>query len=350
VEITGLTKDQSWREVDLSSYNFNPRAVGVLIEFVNTNAVIGTKRQAGARATNRTDEFHQSLAGDDVTANTIVPIDVDSKIDYYLHADVDIFIRGELQDGCVFYSSPVFHSPADAGDVGAWVEKQITLQGSDTYDDVEAVILEAIYSESNVAGWNARQKGSTITNVPGCNEGTGLMSRICGVDSNGKFELYSTGKTTPSIAWYVGINEVGYVKKGHYTAILNPSKSNLPPVDPFTNHDFTNVSDVVSIFGRWAYDAGIQQNSHLRIRQKGSTDPSARINLALVGSGPTWAGQQGMACARVDQSGECEYRLWSVGSNDFWIEGYSIGGVHGDNALVLDSGELVIDSSNATIG
>jgi hypothetical protein len=269
---------------------------------------------------------------------------------YVETADVKFYIVGELHAGCVFnqVSMSIDVSPTVAGDLATWIDRTVTLVGDDTYADVEAVILSYRISNSN-ADWNARRKGSTWaeTFLGNLNSGCGWMP--VGTDSNGQYQVYVTGKAEP-FGIYTQLKEIGYIKKGTYNAITNPTDEEVAASSGAWAT--VDLSGTIPEGGRvacvkWGWQAGVVGNPESYLREFGSTNSiGGRVYLETQVTSPI---------VKLSSDRECEYTL-GIASMDLYVLGYEdyspiaenstviIDGDEEGGALSIDGGKLIIDS------
>ena len=122
-----------------------------------------------------------------------------------------IFLTGEFHDNAVFHAKPDRFLYDDINDMGEWIDRQPTPEGSDTIDDIQAVILR-IHSDGGDGGARERESSNSAYQI---DDVAGQHWMIVGLSEDGYYQTYATGKEhLGGVAAYVHHVEVGYILKG----------------------------------------------------------------------------------------------------------------------------------------
>jgi len=231
-----------WNDLDLAPYLINTDAKAVVMRFQHSpggsntgvkelNATIGWTPQVGP-ATYFT--FVVSLTNGLVQFQRAVDDE-----------DGHIWIIGEFGgEYVVFDPAPENKFYSELSEVNDWHDWQVTPLGSDTVDDIQAVILRGFSGQGATAG--AKQRGSTDgTFIVAAHAGT--QWHIIGLDAEGYYETYSNGKEwIGNISPYMAWQEIGYIKKDSMVVTLLNMEAIDPP-DTGTSWSEANLSDYYAV-------------------------------------------------------------------------------------------------------
>lgn len=304
-EITGLTKDNSYHTVDLSSY-VQSGCVGVLLQF--TNALDGG-RGAGYRSTGAATTKDFSILN--LSYNIIA-----AKLDESYQADlkcqdsnVDVYIMAEFFEGFVLRDTDnwIEHQPQ----AGSWQTVALSPLGDDAFADIEAVIVYG-KKTGGTQEFGVRPLGSTVDSI--FLTQNHIFALPVKINENGQFQLYipSGGCAGPTV-WGV---EIGYILKGYdFTAVFEPED-----LAPDTNNDWgsLDLSGVVEQYTSHAFIRTISTTAggfDCSLRAVGSTNDADSIRRAV------WQ----VFCPSVDSNLEVEYRKESGADIVFDVWGYLVG-------------------------
>ncbi len=320
VEITGITHDNNWNDIDLTSFLSTSGRSGIMIEILNISG--NTTYDWGVRANGGTG----TLAGDMVhTAHSYayVPLDGNDIIELKSeNSNLKFYIIAECDSDVVWKSNPIEYTPSGAS---SWVDVDITanVEAGDQGNIVGAIIALKNTSDKNrVAG--LRKNGSTFNvtvniGVTGA-AGMGLSYWIVGVDSSDIFEV-NVADTTDVHAWLVG-----YIKTG-VTFITNPADEGVSTLDAWTDLDITSATSIDAI-GAWI---GIISEGAMTdslgvgaIRKNGSALSETNRKMAGSNSG-TVHGEMLAGCA-IDTDEILEYYIHDTDQNLYtWAYVESVG-------------------------
>ena len=340
----------SWHFIDVSQYLENSTARGVIVEIHNTDA--SNEREGDCYGFNQ----HNDGWINDIYRNGYVSMVARFKGEDKIlrvrleNADVKLYLTGELQAGCVFNqaSQSIGVSPTEVGDLVTWLDRTVTLVGDDSYADVEAVIL-SVRSINVDAQWGARCKGSSWNDTFASDLISGRCWQPTGVDANGQYQVWVMGKVEPPEIW-TDIREIGYIKKGTYTSVLNPAAETLAQAAYVW--ETLDLSGTVPVGGRvaivkWGWLSGVVGNPMAYVRELGSTNGPGLIQIENQVTSPI---------VKLNEDRECQYTLLNTNQKLFVLgyEDYSpiaenstliIDGddEDGNGALTMDGGTLIID-------
>jgi len=198
-----------WQTVDLGPYGINSAAKAVTLRFVG-----GTTRvdvHCGAK------DIHSDYPGSTYFyrfnyCTTVVGLAGGTTIQIYMDHGATVgraFITGEiLGDDVVIYDKNIAIDLVEA-DFEEWQNRQVTLQGTDKFEDIVAAIVVLWQWDDGKSA--IKHPDSSIVPLSTTYYG-GLQWHIVGVDDDGYYQTYTTGKTgTDNEDAY--FFEIGYILK-----------------------------------------------------------------------------------------------------------------------------------------
>lgn len=217
-----FTHDNQEHVVSLLPYlDYPDEAVAVVYEIWNESTLEEESRWLVQTAGEKVDLVHEGIM------HHVDRLDGANKEVTLLAEDdaVHVTIVAELLGpGVVVHSSKIDVSPVDTTEDGIWLNKSVTLEGGDSADDIEAVILltrkqDLSYGIMNVG---CRGFGSTSSRLwhqayHSCNQWYPTAAPA------GAYQIWVDNFTGKG-SWGLGAYwwELGYIKKGHgFHAILN---------------------------------------------------------------------------------------------------------------------------------
>lgn len=224
VEVTGLTKNDTWQTVDLASYLQHDDPKIVILEFTYTP--FGVNGEYSARPVG--DSFVRTgvvTAGSNTPERDTVAISLGlgTSIEYRMGSSTHMYVVGEFGGDGVNALTTMPELPRSGGTYADY--DMTTLLGAiapNDRGDVEAVICVL----STLSGGDAgiRRNGGTGGNFGGQTPSEQLAWGVAKVDDEDIFEQFatSTGKNNAANGW---VNLVGYIRRG-YGFEANPDPSN----------------------------------------------------------------------------------------------------------------------------
>lgn len=265
VEITGLTHDSTFHDVDLSSF-VDDDTEGVIIEIVNTS---NTNYEAQIRCNGSTDNLVNNMRSEwRAYTHLAVKIDASNIIEISSqNSALKYYVVAKLKTGTVLNTNWVDKS---IGTTDVWTDVDITANVGADAGDVEAAILSisSAFGTSD-EGVGVRRNGSTDTyeNFQAGATNSGYYMAIVGVDDSNIFEHFVENV---NYSCYL----VGYIKKNvGYTAVTDPSSQTATTTSSWTDLDLTAATsaDAVGAILRFGNTDG--SRGDYRLRENGSTTP-----------------------------------------------------------------------------
>lgn len=276
VEITGLTHDNVYNDVDLTSY-LDAGAVGVTIEVVNTGA---TLRDVRIRKNGSASDLRNDVAAANYRF-IMVGLDVNDVIEIKSpSSDLTFYIVAQFNTGAVLFTDVVDKSTATTG---SWVDVDCTSDFGADAGSVEAAIF-AFSSVGNVKnasfGAGVRKNGSTDTYESLLGNTGFLFYGIIGVDSGDIFEQYIDSAN-------YDLKLCGYIKTSSgVTMITNPVAETASTTSAWTDLDVTartSASTTGAIVRVGDATSGTDTTLTLRVRGNGSTLSETNSGLGSPG-------------------------------------------------------------------
>lgn len=235
-EDISFTKDDAWHTVSLSSYLEREDTVAVLLEIWNEDAA--TNRNVGCQTYSVSGLENGPLYKGGLChyAAPLSGAGKNVKLRAY-NSSVHVGIAGEFRGPGVAVNSPtLLVGPSGPSEINTWINRSVTLQGGDSYEDVDSVLLLAVPNSTYVGHWGARALGSTSTQL-WVSENPSLLNFVPCATDDGDFQVYFEGKTSPTYACYTWMFELGYVKKGYgFEGIVDFVDDGCPQSYSYTIH------------------------------------------------------------------------------------------------------------------
>ena len=355
VEITGLTHDAINRvSGDLSAFLKNPSASGMLVRVVNGNAGAASGGVWGING--GADTWYQALPGTSGAVINAVRFEKDlgavyttglNRMRYKLeNASVKAYIVGEFHAGIAWHPVAVTVNPTAWAEHNTWLDRTVTVLGTDSVADVEAVILS--FTAGNIAAAGSiglRAKGSTNADIFGLTKNEGGMGwEAVKVDSNGQYQVYGSMKEDP-LTVGTFIKELGYIRKGAgYTAIEDPQKETLATLGAYDMHSISAIAPASARTAvlKWGWLSGTTAGVYAVAREK---DASYGVYIIVA--------EERAGCQVVPLNLDLEFEYFdTLADMGMYIVGYESYEPADTSAatLTVDSGTSLVIESNSPGG
>lgn len=302
-QITGLTNDNTWRTVDLTSFLQRTDTKIVLLEMDNpttvTPSLAAIRDTSSSLSTTVQTNFTNTIEGDHDTF--AVALDGSNQIQYRATNQARIFIKGELGgDGVETFSTLT----ATGRTNNAWGDEDITSSVGVDAGNIEAIVC--VTTNSNLGRSAVRSNGSTDS-IIGTLAANSTSFDIAKVDDDDIFERFVSrygGKSPTNSGW---VYMVGYIKRGylfeatedHFPAETTSQTSGSSfltlEVDEIADEGPTETQAIIQVRLNSNTTEGNQPDG--MARSVGSTDPGRLYNSRAINAYPV----------NLDSSFEFEY-------------------------------------------
>ena len=350
VEITGLTHDNTHRTSgDLSAFLQNPSATGIIVNVKNTNAAgaVGGVYGVNSGGTSWADTLAGTAGGlyCAVRFQTLGrPANGLKYMKYVLeNAGVKAYIVGEFHSGLAWHHVSIQIEPLVYADNNQWLDRTVTVLGTDSVSDVEAVVLTFATQDTTADGFmGLRAKGSSHEELFGltyAKQGQGW--EIVKVDSNGQYQIYCSAKEDPYTQGTL-IKEMGYIRKNAgYTAIEDPVQETLADFGAWATPSFAGTvpASARTVVTKWGWQTGSVAASFSVVHET----PDGTVGSYVI------FGEERSGCevTHMNLASEVGYISTHAGMG-LWVVGYeSYEPADDTTTLTIDSEvDLVIESNS----
>ena len=310
VEIFGLGPVGQFNVVDLAPYIVDASAIGVVVRMTHNGTSVGNSVTEAAALGAQ----HGCRLEPNLYVNAAVSLGAGSTVAFKVGStDVRAFLVGEIHgdDGAVLYENADIQFPSPA-EYGLWVDHQPTPQGADVIGDIAAVIVRVVSEWAPMIG--VRQKGSS--NAPHQLNWNGALTWfVVGVDEDGYYQTYSTGKADQPTEYAV-FYEIGYIKHGSdvVTVLDRQAEGLATQIGSFATLNLAGSVPTGStvVGGHW-YNDTLGSDAHAMYLRNAGSSESTGILLKVAA--------QNAQFVALDGNLEAEYQL-QVATADFYIDWY----------------------------
>ena len=258
----------NWQTVDLKTYGVDPTAKAVTLRLTGRTGEASIN--IGAREISDPGTTGVVLLSQRTYCNTIVSLAGGTTVRLFAQISTPgrFFITGEVHDA-VIYDEPI-HQDIVELDFATWLDRQPTPQGFDTLADISAVIVRCWSFDSSIFG--IRHPNSENIVDPEERFG-GYQWKVIGLDANGFYSIYSTGKTGTDTE-FMFFNEVGYILKTSNVVTIKdrPLPINLIHDNAFHTADISSLIPENTIVAGMRFRNSFTVNKRAFVRSIGSTD------------------------------------------------------------------------------
>ncbi len=243
----------------------------------------------------------------------------------------EVMITGEIHGTHAVLHDDVIIQDIVEAQFDLWQQHTVTVLGGDAVGDVKGVIIRSLQRDTGRRG--VRELGSTTANSV-IQEGQGHTWHVVGVDDDGVYETYSSGKATTDREAHI-MQEVGYIlKTSDVVTVLNPLDTDLNVTladsgyvtrNARRNRTIPSLGTFVLGF-RWVNTVSAGAVYSAFARQPDSTDDDDGLLGGFGTRGPHTQNQVVAVDSLIGLLGETEiqfeYRLSDVGINLYidWYE------------------------------